>query len=339
MFLTVAAALAAALLALASPASAASVVNGDFETGTLSGFTVVNQEGGSGNWFAYSSASPPVQDCTIGSPPQPPPQGTFAATTAQSFPGSHVLYQDIRLEPDARHTLSFTLYYRNSDPFLFATPDTLDYTARPNQQYRVDILKPSADPFSVASADVLANIFRTDVGEPNTLSPTPMTFDLSRYAGQRVRLRFAEVDNLGCLLASVDNIDLRTRRRDPPPRPRPRPGLPQPPSTDCTITRGSGNDVIRGTPGRDVICAGAGNDVVYGRGGNDVIRGGGGNDILRGGEGNDRLIGGPGRDVLYGNAGADSVDTQDAGRGNDAARGGAGADSCATDRRDVRSSC
>jgi hypothetical protein len=111
----------------------------------------------------------------------------------------------------------------------------------------------------------------------------------------------------------------------------------------CTITRGSGNDVIRGTRGDNVICAGAGNDVVYGgggndiiragsgndvvygRGGNDTIRGGSGNDVLRGGEGNDRLAGGPGRDTLYGNGGADSLDTQDARRGNDVARGGAGA--------------
>ncbi len=107
----------------------------------------------------------------------------------------------------------------------------------------------------------------------------------------------------------------------------------------CTITGTAGNDVIRGTAGRDVICAGSGNDVVSGGGGADIVRGGSGNDVLRGGDGEDRLIGGPGRDVLYGNRGADTLNTQDARRGNDVARGGAGSDSCATDRRDVRSSC
>ena len=116
----------------------------------------------------------------------------------------------------------------------------------------------------------------------------------------------------------------------------------------CTISRGSGNDVIRGTPGRDVICAGSGNDTVDGRGGDDVIlggsgnarlRGGDGNDRLNGGLGNDRLRGGDGNDRLYGNLGSDSLDTQDGRRGNDVARGGLGSDSCATDPRDVRSSC
>lgn len=111
------------------------------------------------------------------------------------------------------------------------------------------------------------------------------------------------------------------------------------PGGGCTIARGSGDDVIRGTPGDDVICAGNGNDIVYGRGGHDVIIGGAGNDILRGGDGNDRLIGGPGRDTLYGNPGADSLHARDGTQGNDLASGGAGSDSCAADPRDVVRSC
>jgi hypothetical protein len=38
------------------------------------------------------------------------------------------------------------------------------------------------------------------------LAPTAKTFDLTAYAGQTVRLRFAEVDNQNFLLASVDNV-------------------------------------------------------------------------------------------------------------------------------------
>jgi len=64
----------------------------------------------------------------------------------------------------------------------------------------------------------------------------------------------------------------------------------------CTIRRGAGNDIVRGTPGRDVICTGSGNDIVYGLGGNDLIRGGHGNDIVRGGDGHDRVEGGAGND-------------------------------------------
>jgi hypothetical protein len=125
----------------------------------------------------------------------------------------------------------------------------------------------------------------------------------------------------------------------------------------CTITRGSGDDIIRGTAGRDVICAGAGNDIVYGRGGNDTILGQGGNDNLRGGEGDDRLVGGSGRDILRGQAGddrlvggsgedllsgqggRDALDARDGVSGNDSARGGPDADSCPADPRDMRTSC
>ena len=125
----------------------------------------------------------------------------------------------------------------------------------------------------------------------------------------------------------------------------------------CTMRRGAGNDIVRGTPGRDVICTGAGNDIVYGLGGGDVIRGGPGNDIVRGdagndrleggsgndkligGAGNDRLIGGTGADTLSGQDGRDSLDARDGGRGNDLVDGGPGSDSCFRDPGDVHTSC
>lgn len=84
----------------------------------------------------------------------------------------------------------------------------------------------------------------------------------------------------------------------------------------CTITGGSGDDVLQGTPGDDVICGLGGDDVLLGYGGDDVLRGGPGDDVLVGGPGNDRLYGGDGDDQL--------VDTRDAGVVN----GGAGDDMC-----------
>ena len=96
-----------------------------------------------------------------------------------------------------------------------------------------------------------------------------------------------------------------------------------PPRPACTIARGSGDDIIRGTPGNDVICAGGGDDTVYGRGGNDVVYGGGGDDVLRGGNGNDRLEGEAGDDVLRGGKGADRLT---GGPGLDQLYGGPGRD-------------
>ena len=195
-----------AVLAVASQALAATITNGGFEAGNFTGWTVANQAGGSGNWYVYSNSSKPIESCTGSGAPQAPPQGSFAATSDQSNPGSHVLYQDIALEAGAKHSLSFTLYYNNTDGFF--SPPSLDYTVTPNQQYRVDIMKPSAAPFSVAPSDILETLYQTTSSSPATLTPTTMTFDLSAFAGQTVRLRFAEVDNGGCFLASVDNVGI-----------------------------------------------------------------------------------------------------------------------------------
>src|SRR5262245_44510 len=82
-----------ALSALPAGAGAAGVVNGDFETGNLSGWQVYNTND-DGNWFAYTgtSVSTPFE---FPLPVPPPPQGLFAAITAQGGPGTHVLFQDI----------------------------------------------------------------------------------------------------------------------------------------------------------------------------------------------------------------------------------------------------
>jgi hypothetical protein len=188
--------------AAASDVSAlARVPNGGFENGTFRGWMRVNQSGGSGNWFVYSGTSSPRSGHTIAAPPN----GSFAATTDQIGPGSHVLYRDIRLKPGMTHKLSFYLYYRNFADGFF-TPKTLDYTEFPNQQYRVDVLKPTANPFTVKRSAILATIFRTKVGDPNRLAPKLRTFNLTPFVGKTVRLRFAEVDNQFNFLASVDKV-------------------------------------------------------------------------------------------------------------------------------------
>jgi hypothetical protein len=203
-----AAALAVVLtLAISGVSSAATVVNGGFENGSFAGWTVVDQPGGSGSWFVYSGTFSPFS----GSPIAAPPEGTFAATSDQGGPGSHVLYQDIALEAGFSHVLSFDLYYNNQNG-VFATPSSLDFTVIPNQQYRVDVLRAGADPFSVAPGDVLGTVFQTRVGDAPTLAPTRITFDLSAFAGTTVRLRFAEVDNQFFFEASVDNVTIQSVR-------------------------------------------------------------------------------------------------------------------------------
>src|SRR4029453_17823805 len=89
-------------------------------------------------------------------------------------------------------------------------PNTLDFREFPNQQYRVDILRSTALPNSMNPADILLSVFRTDAGDPATLAPTRVTADLTRFRGQTVKLRFAEVDNLGFFQAGVDDVKINT---------------------------------------------------------------------------------------------------------------------------------
>jgi hypothetical protein len=62
----------------------------------------------------------------------------------------------------------------------------------------------------------LATVFRTEVGDPLSMEPTPMTVDLSQFAGSTVRLRFAEVDNQFLFVAGVDDVKVTTTDTTPP---------------------------------------------------------------------------------------------------------------------------
>ena len=202
-----AAAVAVTVLAPLATASAATVVNGDFESGALAGWTLDTSDPCGGctqaAWYAYSGALSPVS----GFPVPAPPQGTYAAITDQTGPGSEILYQDVPLAAGANHALSLTAYYRNPAG-AFATPPSLRETTSPNQQYRIDVVKPSAPVDSLAPADVLLNAFKTNVGDPASRDPFTVTADLSPYAGQTVRLRFAGVQTQFFLQAGVDDVKI-----------------------------------------------------------------------------------------------------------------------------------
>ncbi len=186
-------------------ANAATVVNGDFETGNLSGWQTQTTgiDVGSG-WFAYSGTESPFSHETI----QAPPQGSFAAVSDEGSPSAHFLYQDIALEPFYTHQLSMLVYYQSDAAITVPTPPSLDPEGPDNQQYRIDVMKPSAPLTSLEPSDILATVFQTKEGDPEVMAPTKLTVDLTPFAGQTVRLRFAEVDNRGFFNASVDAVSI-----------------------------------------------------------------------------------------------------------------------------------
>lgn len=181
------------------------IVMDDFESGALAAWQAAGS--GSGAWFVYSDGQKPPDlaqsDPNAAFDVPDPPQGRFAAVTDMSGRGTRILYRDLGL--DGRFTFHLTVFYEGTAPF--SSPDTLAHDSpEPNQQFRIDLIDPSAPIDSVAEGDVLVNVFRTSPDDPVSLEPTAVSVDLSAWAGRTVRLRLAETDNQGPLRAGVDEI-------------------------------------------------------------------------------------------------------------------------------------
>lgn len=208
--------LAAAALACSATLAAQAapvIVNGGFEAG-LSGWTRVEQVGGDGSFSLQTGTASPVNGEIVPAPPG----GSAAAMSDGANPGSHLLYQDFVAVATPGATLSFALYLNNLGG-LYATPASLAFditsqtpAATLNQQARVDILAAGADPFSLAPGDILLSLFATQVGDALTSGYTTISTDISAllaaHDGQTLRLRFAEVDNLGPLLMGIDDVQI-----------------------------------------------------------------------------------------------------------------------------------
>ena len=145
-------ALAGVALLIPAASQGATVVNGDFETGSLSGW-VVHNSATKGNWYAYTGDKTPVEkeeeerpeelEIIPIEPVKPltrkvepllspvfppffaPPQGSWAAVSDESAPDIAILYQDIALEPYWSHQLTMTFYYHSFAPIFVPNPDTL----------------------------------------------------------------------------------------------------------------------------------------------------------------------------------------------------------------------
>jgi len=212
---------------LCLPAHAALVIdNGGFEAG-LSGWSTVNlfdfPGGGSGSFFSQTGTGSPLLGISV----PPPPQGAFAAMTDAEGPGSHLLFQDFVVPASVGTTLlSFDVFVGNQAG-VFHTPDHLDFSVTNpvgaltlNQQARVDIVRPTIDPFTLSVTDIVFNAFQTNVGDPAISGYTHFEVDitaaLTANLGATLRLRFAEVDNVDVFHFGVDNVAFLTPGATPP---------------------------------------------------------------------------------------------------------------------------
>ena len=177
----------------------------DFESGALGDWKSAG--GGSGGWFVYTDGKK-APDPARSDPNFPfdlpnPPQGKHAAVTDMQGPGTRILYRDVKL--DGRFRLHLTVFYAGVGNF--SSPEILTFDVpEANQQYRIDLIRLAAPIDSVAKEDVLVNVFHTSPGDPDRREPTPVSVDVSAWAGQTVRLRLAGADNRGPMRVGVDDI-------------------------------------------------------------------------------------------------------------------------------------
>jgi hypothetical protein len=140
-----------------------------------------------------------------------PPQGKFAAVTDTNGPGTRILYRDVRLE--GRFRLHLSVFYAGVGGF--SSPPSLAYDEPgANEQFRIDLVAPSAPIDSVSHGDVLVNVFATSAGDPDRREPSTVSVDLSCWAGRTVRLRLAATDNRGPLRRRRGRHSFRADRRE-----------------------------------------------------------------------------------------------------------------------------
>lgn len=206
-------------LALPGAAAAANVVNGDFEAG-LQGWGV-HRATEAGNWFAYKGTAAPIGSKRGADPVQAPPQGEQAAIADEANPDTLVLYQDVELATGLSHQLSLLAFYDSYKPIAVPTPDSLSVSdevllGQPNQQFRIDVIRPGAPLESLESADVLSTVFQTGPGSRARMKPTKLTADLSSFGGQTVRLRIVVAAHEEVLNAGVDAVAISSVRGSGP---------------------------------------------------------------------------------------------------------------------------
>lgn len=186
--------------AFVSSAEAARVKNGGFEKGSLAGWQKSEKPSPfCGRWQVYT-------DMFRGVGVPLPPQGHWAALAYQDeCPSSQILSQVVKLKKGQKHRLRFRLAYFSEEPHFF-TPPRLTHFGGPNQQIRVDVVKPNAPIRSVKPKHVLKRVFRTEEGDPQGLPYTRFKANLTKFAGKKVRLRFAVVVNQWVVGLGLDDV-------------------------------------------------------------------------------------------------------------------------------------
>jgi len=194
------------LLATIAQSALADLVNGDFETGDLSGWTATNN--GSAATIQVTSGDTTTDAGTIpGSL-----TGDYFVFTSQSGPGSSFLSQPFTVQAGTNKIFFDIAIINAAGDYYVPDPMSFDYTGPPNQQARFDILVPGAALDTVNPADIIVTGYQTQPGDPLTQDwasyEVDATTELAPYVGQNVIFRFVQVDNQLFFNLAIDNVNV-----------------------------------------------------------------------------------------------------------------------------------
>ena len=200
----------AAVLTWATMASASQielVTNGNFEVGTLAGWTVNDLAGGSGT-FSFDT---PGTTTPISAHPtlSTAANGTGYAVSDQLGPGTHALRQTINVSTSYSVILTFDMFANDWDSGPIFGGQGLNHVGAANQFARVDLLTAGATAFDTG-AGVVSNFFNGVDGGADPNAFTHYSIDITSLvgAGGTFQLRFAETDNQLYFNLGVDNVSV-----------------------------------------------------------------------------------------------------------------------------------
>jgi hypothetical protein len=188
------------------------IINGNFETGTLAGWTTSVQIGSAGNIFIAPNNGGNSPESGLSYAFNPTGGNSFALTDAQG-PGSYSLTQSFTVAAGTIDVVvSFDLFANNYaiDTFIDTINGSRDFaTPVLSQNAEVDILLGGADPFTNSAADIVKVLYGP--GADTAPNPNPWTsysIALGTLAPGDYQIRFAETDNVFTFNMGIDNVQV-----------------------------------------------------------------------------------------------------------------------------------
>ncbi|MEJ1462196.1 MAG: LamG domain-containing protein, partial [Candidatus Sedimenticola sp. (ex Thyasira tokunagai)] len=201
-------------------ASSELLVNGDFETGDLSGWRVDFINGGFTDGF-YIDDDADAQTPFSGFPSAGPASGGFYAVGDQIGPSAQAIEQTFDVPAGATQVMFSADLFLNNHAGGYVVGTGLDPNIGQNQYARIDILAEGSAPFDT-TADVIHSII---IDEDSDLVEDPVTgyahyeVDISAWvtAGESYDIRFSAVQTDFHMNFGLDNVSIKAAGAVVPP--------------------------------------------------------------------------------------------------------------------------